>query len=238
MTFSISIVTHSALKLAKQCILSVLTNSRGHDYEVILTANGNPEAAIAFEEVGFLFKHCVVIKNPANMGFITPNNYALTQAKGKYFITLNDDATVPEGWLDKLEAPFLADPDCAISGPRGGCCSLDENFIGFPGKRLEYIEGSCMMILSEYAREFGLFSTYLDFAYCEDADLSLRMRQLGFTIHYADFRLASHAHGATAATVPGIGQIIAKNAATCREWWAEYLASKDRLFPLERERVT
>ena len=67
---------------------------------------------------------CAVIKNSRNLGFIQPNINALGIARGEYLVLLNNDTIVPPGWLDALEAPFLADPFCAISGPTG--CELDD----------------------------------------------------------------------------------------------------------------
>lgn len=224
---SISILTHSALPLAKQCIQSVIENSASHEYELILTANGNPEAAAYFVGIAKKYPDRVqVVINQHNQGFIEPNKHALQLARGTHFIMLNDDATVPPGWLDKLEAPFLANPKCAISGAAGGPSSLNNDFIGFRGQRFEYVEGSCLCVLTDLARQHGLFSSYLEFAYAEDADLCLRMRELGYTIHQADFRLASHATAATSATVPGLQKYMLANFEACRRRWAGYLKTR------------
>jgi len=224
MKFSISIVTYTAINQVKRCIESVRFNSVGHDFELILTANGSKEAAAYFETVNNLLHPVRVIVNETNEGFINPNMRALDSAKGEYFVVLNDDATVPAGWLDRLQQPFLDDPKCAISGPTA--CELDENFVGRPGPSMDYIEGSCLMIRADLARKYGLFSDYLNFAYCEDADLCLRMREFGYNIHKADFALESHAGGATSATVPGIRELVKHNFTICQKRWAHYLATR------------
>lgn len=236
MKFSISIVTHSALNLAKSCIESVRRNSVGHECELILTANGNMDAAVYFHELRRAYNplKIIVVVNDHNEGFIKPNNHALTCASGEYFICLNDDCTVPPGWLERLEAPFLRDPQCALSGAKGTCQSLDAQFVGFPGSRFEYLEGSCLMGKSSLLRQHGLFSEILHFAYAEDADLSLRMRSLGYTIHQADFKLLNHARGATAKTVPGISRHMEHNFAVCQKRWQSYLRTVDRKFECER----
>lgn len=228
MKFSISILCHSALNLAKMCIESVRRHSIGHEYEMILTANGNEEAALYFGELRRAYwpVPVKVVVNERNEGFIRPNNHALTLAAGDYFICLNDDATVPPGWLERLEQPFLEDAGCAVSGPGGGCCSLSDQFIGFRGERFEYVEGSCLMVRRELALRHGLFSETLQFAYGEDADLCLRLREAGHTIHEANFTLHSHATGATTATVPGLPDIMRNNFAICRQRWAAYLKTR------------
>ena len=231
MKFTISIITHSALAQAKRCIQSVLEHSPKDDIELILTANRNPAVSEAFRDIGFLFKHCRVVENTHNLGFIEPNKTALEMASGRYFVMLNDDATVPEGWLDALEAPFLTDQRCAVTGPVG--CVLNKEFVGYHCTQYpEYIEGSCLCVRTDIARQFGLFAPYLSFAYCEDADLCLRLREAGFTVRLADFKL-QHTGSSTSSLIPGIREMVLPNFVKCRDRWAEYLGSNDRLFPVE-----
>lgn len=224
--YSIAITTYTAINQAKRCIESVLANSGTDDFELILTANGSVKAAEYFGDLAAKRADVQLIVNLQNEGFIVPSNRALRIAQGELFVLLNDDCTVPERWLERLEKPFLDDPKCAISGARGGCCTLDENFVGHKGDRLDYIEGSCLMIRTELARKYGLFCEELKMAYGEDADMSLRYRQLGYTIHQADFALENHVAGTTAATVPGLAKIAQQNFALCRKRWAHYLKTR------------
>lgn len=223
--FSISIICYTAVKQARRCIESVLANSKGQSYELILTANGNAKAEALFMEE-WESHHATVIVNPKNEGFIKANNEALCEAKGEFFVALNDDCTVPEGWLEKLEAPFLSDPKCAITGASGGCCTLDENFGGYRGDTIDYVEGSCFCIKRELALKHGLFDEELKMAYCEDADCSLRYRSLGYTIHLAEFALENHVSGTTASTVPGLSKHAQANFALCRKRWGRYLRTR------------
>src|SRR5205823_7079768 len=97
----------------------------------------------------------------------------------------------PKDWLAKLEQPFIDHPDtAAISGPSETCRSFQNvypSWHGSPGGELEYIEGSCLCIPTALAQKYTLFAPYLKFAYSEDADLSLRMRAMGKTIHQVPF---------------------------------------------------
>lgn len=224
--FSISIVTYTAVKQARRCIDSVLAHSDWDNFEFILTANGNREAWHFFDRISAVFTTTKVAYNTTNLGFIAPSNHALTLANGEYFICLNDDCTVPEGWLEKLEAPFLSDPKCAITGAKGGCCTLDENFVGYRGDTVDYVEGSCFCIKRELALKHGLFDEELQMAYCEDADCSLRYRSLGYTIHLSDFALENHVSGTTASTVPGLSKHAQANFALCRKRWERYLRTR------------
>ncbi len=230
-TVTISILTHTALGAAKRCINSVFSFS--DDYELILTANGNPKAAEYFHRLARNHKHVRVVVNPVNRGFIEPNRHALELTDTPLFVMLNDDTLVCPKWLDMLRAPFQQHPKAALSGPRARCSRLNPQMRGIPGYGVEYLEGSCLMGRTSLLKQYGLFSPNLLFAYGEDSDLSLRMRELGFTIHQVPFSLPFHAGGATTRTVPGLAPIIAANHEYLVRRWADYLKNPARKFPHE-----
>jgi glycosyltransferase involved in cell wall biosynthesis len=224
--FSISILTYTALPMAKRCIDSVL--SAGGDFELILTDNGgSTEVERFFEEMKFAYPGKVgAIHNSENMGFIMPNRRAFTWAKGKYFVMLNDDTVVTRGWLDVLKAPFAVDPKCAMTGPAGGCCQLRDDFCGEVGPRFEYLEGAMLCMDTEKVRavEPGLFPPELEGAYGEDAYISLRMREAGYNLHRVDLPF-THYRGATSAMVPQCREWHAKNLAFLQQRFARYMPS-------------
>ncbi len=230
---TISILTHSALSAARRCIASVLQFS--DDYELILTANGNPKVAEYFTELAGTFDHIRVVVNETNEGFQNPNRKALEMTTTPLFHMQNDDTLVCPKWLDMLRAPFQQFPKAALSGPRARCCSLTDRMTGIPGYQVEYLEGSCLMGRTALLKEHGLFSPELKFAYGEDSDLSLRMREAGYTIHQVPFRLPFHAGGATARTVPPsfLRPIFKANHEYLVKRWANYLATPERKFPHE-----
>ncbi len=229
--FTISILTYTALPQAKACIASVLKSTL--PFELILTANGNPEAGDYFEELKAEYGNIRVIHNPTNQGFIAPNHFAFGLCETPFFVMLYDDATVPPNWLELLVAPFDRDVDMAIVGQENACDCLTERFAGYPGKGYEYAEFSCAMVSTAIMRKLGLFSDYLEFANCEDSDASLRAREAGYHIACAPFAI-THEVGATRKHVPGLAAIYQKNLAACQARWADYLKSKDRKFPHEK----
>ena len=211
MKFSISILTYTAGTLAKRCIASVLANSPAGDFELLLTDNGADAATKDhFDLIERQNPNVTVFHNAKNEGFIEPNRRAFKMARGRYFILLNDDTVVPEGWLEKLHAAFLIDPNCALSGVAGACCQLRPDFHGEVGPRFEYLEGSCLMMDVEKVRalEPNLFPPELVGAYGEDSYLSLRVRSAGYTLARVPL-LLQHVRCATSALVP-----------QCRDWQA------------------
>src|SRR5450631_685037 len=132
--FSISILAMNKLEITRACLDSVFANSE--DFELILTDNASTDGTAEYFESlksdsGIMVR---VIHNNENQGFDAPNRHALTLARGKYFICLNNDAEVPAGWLKELEKPLVKySITAAISGPRGSCCSLQEKWPSFHG---------------------------------------------------------------------------------------------------------
>ena len=233
MKFYISILAMDNLPLTKRCIESVIKHSS--DFELLLTNNASKDGTASyFDQLARepSADPVRVIHFDKNRGFQEPNTIALAASEAPFFVMLNNDAEVPAGWLEKLVKPF-DDPQMAIVGQRNACCSLDKNFFGFRGPRYEYVEFSCAMIRRDLAVKHGLFSNYIRFANCEDADTSLRMRELGYKIACADFSI-EHAIGATRRNVPGLVEIFHRNLCACQNRWHDYLNSPDRKFPRER----
>ncbi len=229
--FTVSLLTYTALPQAKACIASVLKSTV--PFNLMLTANGNPEAADYFHEIAAEFPNVRVIVNSTNQGFIAPNRFAFGLCDTPFMVFLNDDAAAPPDWLEKLVAPFERDVDMAIVGQQRACCSLRDNFYGFLGDHYEYAEFSCAMVSTAIMRKLGLFSDYIEWASTEDADASLRVREAGYHIACAPFAI-THEVGATRKHVPGLAAIFQKNLAACQLRWADYLKSKDRKFPHEK----
>lgn len=222
--FTISILSMRDLPTVMRCVSSVMANSR--DYNLILTSNGAKDGIPEYFDA--LAKQCKFIKvihNPTNLGFQQPNRIAFSQCTTNYFVMLNDDTEVPPGWLAALEQPFSRNPRAALTGPVGMPCSLKEDFNGYIGERVEYIEGACCCCKTEVIRKLGLFPHYLKFAYMEDQDLSLRVRQAGYSIHLVPFNLVHHRSN-TSKHVPEARQWIAHNQREMLKRWASYFPNR------------
>ncbi len=230
--FTISVLTYRAFPMVKGCIESILAHSQPGSFDLILTNNGNTNGCGQyFDDLQRMYPDFVrVVHHTENQGFIKPNNHALTMCETPYFVLLNDDAKVPQGWLDALEEPFKLYPKAALSGLSGGCQSLNEDFHGRQGGNFEYLEGSCLMCSTEIVKKHGLFSPYLEFAYGEDSDLSLRMRELGYTLHKVNLML-HHVRAQTSMHIQNIKQIQSRNHKVLCKRWSHYLRVRKFDYP-------
>lgn len=225
---TVSILTFSAIEHAKRCIASVLKG--GEPVDLILTANGNPVAAAYFQEIARQNPNVTVVVNETNEGFWKPNNHALSLCKTKYLVLLNDDTTVPRGWLSVLRAPLEKFPNSVFSCPEDTCSELTDTFHGKFGRR-EYCEGSCLMIDTAIAKKHGLFEEMPGLAYAEDSHASLRFRELGYNLHWVPLHI-THARAQTSRTVPQVRAWQELNHAFCRKRWAQYLISRRMDYPI------
>jgi ADP-heptose:LPS heptosyltransferase/GT2 family glycosyltransferase len=210
--YSICVVCHNRLELTRACLASVRQHSR--DYELIITDNASTDGTADYlrdlvaKAAGL---RITVVANPTNQGFNTPCNHALTLARGEFFVTLNNDMVVCPGWLEGLRGPFDKDPLMGATGIANTCTTISPTLVGSKGKRLDYIEGSCLMTPTALARKVGLFSSYLTFAYWEDADYSLRLREAGYHIATVPLPMNHDKRGNTTAIVPEAREHLKRN---------------------------
>lgn len=231
--FAISILALENLALTKKCVASVLKHSQ--DYTLILTDNGCTDGTAEWmRDLARAHSHVVVIHNEENLGFIKPMNHAYDLARRAgctYFVALNNDTEVPAGWIDLMARSLDRRPLGALCGPPGSCQSLRDNFHGFAGTKLEYLEGSCLCAKIALVGTY-LFSPYLDFAYGEDSDLSLRMQEKGYTIHHAQFKLVHHRSKTYELVKARCQEAQAHNHAVLVKRWATYLKQRSFNFPI------
>lgn len=224
--YTICIVCHNRLELTKACVDSVLKFSPKDEIELIITDNASTDGTAEYlRELNahpWLLCKSEIISNQQNLGFKDPCNHALTLARGEYFVLLNNDVEVCEGWLRELSLGFNEDSMLAITGMTNTCGTINSKLVGTRGDRLDYIEGSCLMIPTSLARQHGLFSDYLSFAYWEDADLSFRMRELGYHIATLDLPMHHEKRGSTSKLVPNIRAYLDKNTEEMKKRWGFY----------------
>lgn len=73
---------------------------------------------------------CVLMSNENNLGFTGTVNHGATIVKSPFFVLLNTDVVVPEGWLERLIAPMYIDEKIGTTTPftNGGVFFSFPNF--------------------------------------------------------------------------------------------------------------
>lgn len=226
MNATVSILAYQNLDKTTRCLSSVLRSSPMP--ELILTDNGTTDGtAEYFDSLAARYPNIRVVHNSENLGFIEPNLRALEMTETPYFVMLNNDCVVRDReWIAKLMKPFSS-PMAALSAPESCASKLRDDLSGIrcPVEEFEYLEASCLMCRTDLMKKIGLFSPDLQFAYGEDADLSLRVRKLGYTLHCVPIDV-QHEGGATAALVHDINRYEVANHSVMIKRWGTYLKAR------------
>jgi GT2 family glycosyltransferase len=114
---SVAVVTFNNLVFTRMCLTSLLANTDGPAYEVIVVDNASGDGTVEYlRAVSAANRNVRIILNDANRGFAAANNQALGQAQGDVLVLLNNDAIVAPGWLAVL-VRHLQDPGVGLVGP-------------------------------------------------------------------------------------------------------------------------
>ncbi len=178
----------------------------------------------------------VLVVSNEDAGWIIAQNTLFAMAQEEYYVCMNNDVIVGPAWLQYLSRPLEEDPSVWQTSLVPTFGYLGENFIGIrpKGRRIDYLEASCMMVRRDQIRRtFGqLFDAgNLDLVYSEDADLSLRIREAGGRICPVVAPII-HFHGLTTRSLANsrqgrrVAEAAKRNAEYGRRRWSAFLAQR------------
>ncbi|MFD6443087.1 glycoside hydrolase family 99-like domain-containing protein, partial [Peribacillus sp. NPDC060186] len=252
-TISIVIPCINEEVITAECLKSI-ANALPQTFgiEVIVADNGSTDGlyrAIAHHpEIRY-------IRFAQNIGFGPACNAAAEAARGNYLLFLNNDAQIAPQCLERLLAVFDDQAgDVGMVGPKflsfdghlqeAGCLLNADGtaqLIGFgrnPStprynyrRTVEHISGAAVLIRKNVFLSFGGFDPVYAPAYCEDADLTLKLRQASLRIVYEPTAVIAHHLSKTSAKVGAAStakaQLIARNRQTLRSRWLDRLTQPD-----------
>ncbi len=216
---SILIPTKNHCADLRKCIDSIRTLTTYKHYEILIIDNGSDE-----QELLDYYKELESIENIRVIFYDIPfnyskiNNYAVQQAKGEYYILLNNDIEIitPE-WIEEM-LMYVQRPDVGIAGATlyypddtiqhagvivglGGvaghaCKHFRRGEYGYIGRllyaqNLSAVTAACLMVKASVFHEVG----GLDETFCvafNDVDFCLRVRGAGYLIVQTPFAQAYH----------------------------------------------
>lgn len=232
------------------CITSVLKYCDKQNFDIILADNGSTDDSFNFLKENFPNLH--FIDNQKNLGFAEGNNKALEysiKSGYTYSLLLNSDTEVDEElikpllnyldtnnhvgavqpaiyWMHKREklwnGPSYFNPYLGITYSGNKNKHDSEPKI----KKADWLTGCAMMIRNEVLKGSGLFTEKF-FLYYEDVDLSFRIRQTGYELHYLPDCKVYHEAGVS-------GKQFAKNKEGTLSPIIHYYLSRNKLWILRR----
>ncbi len=221
---AIVILNWNGENFLRKFLKNVVTNSNFPGAEVIVADNGSTDGS---RELLGQFPTVRTIAFEKNFGYTGGYNRALKQVDADYYILLNSDIEVPEGWLAPLIEFMEAHPDVAACAPK----LLDYNqkeFFEYAGAAGGFIDmfgyPFCRgRILSEIEADSGQYDTPMPifwasgacmmvrsnlfwqvggldedfFAHMEEIDLCWRLQLNGYSIYSVPQSRVYHVGGGT-----------------------------------------
>ena len=249
---SILIPCLNEASVTAECLLSVFRAGAEMNIEIILVNNGSSDSFFAGIKG---HPDIVQIDLPENIGFGPAMNLAAERATAPTLLLLNNDIQIAPGCLTSLRDALLAYPKRAIVGPKivsfdgrlqeagallhedgtgeliGFARNPDEPRFNYP-RDVEHLSAACIMIPRKIFLATGGFDSVYAPAYCEDADMSLRLRSEGYRLHYVPDAVVAH-HLSKTSNADDLWpsdfkqKLVSRNRATLISRWSSALQSFD-----------
>lgn len=184
------------------------------NFEVLVIDNGSAENP---DRIKQRYPYITLIKTGKNLGFAGGNNVGFQQAKGKYFLMLNNDTEVEPDFITPLVDKLESDPKAGVISSKliyynsdgiiqyAGSTPMNmltgrSKFIGQKEKDsgqynscypTHFCHGAAMMIPRKVVNEVGLMAD-LYFLYYEELDFCERIRKAGYTLWFAGLSKVLH----------------------------------------------
>src|ERR1700744_1094608 len=112
---AIVILNWNGVKYLKQFLPSVLSSTWPH-LDVIVADNTSSDNSVSYVQQNF--PSVKILQNDKNYGFTGGYNKALERVEADYFILLNSDVEVSDGWIEPVISLMESDPQIAAAAPK------------------------------------------------------------------------------------------------------------------------
>jgi len=217
---SIIVPVHGQIAYTLNCLESLFAHASRHAVEIIVVDDRSPdETPNLLPGVAGIRWH----RNDANLGFVRSCNAAAKLARGRVLVLLNNDTRVLPNWLDALLDSFPLFPNAGLVGSKllypdgtlqeagaiiwrdGSAWNYGRNDdpnrpIYTHARKVDYISGASIAVPADLWADLGGFDELFVPAYCEDADLALRIRAHGKDVWFQPQSRVVHYEGRTSGT--------------------------------------
>ncbi len=249
---SVVIPVHNQYAFTVSCIHSVIVNTEHVPYEVILGDDCSTDETV---DIGSCVDNMEVVRAEVNGGFIVNCNSCAARARGKYILFLNNDTVVGPDWLRPLVDAAESSERVGVVGSKllypdgklqeaGGIIWNDGTATNYGKgdnptkpkynyvKEVDYVSGASLLVRRDIFEQLGGFDTRYVPAYCEDSDLCIAVRNLGYSVLYQPLSTVVHFEGMTHGKKKpqvAVNPLQETNIVKLRDKWSEYL--RDNCLP-------
>jgi hypothetical protein len=225
MKTAVVILNYNTRDYLKQFLPGLIASCQGLDAQVIVADNASADGSVELMQTEF--PEVPLIQLEENFGFTGGYNRALAQVEATYYVLINSDIEVPEGWLAPLVDWMDNHPGCGACGPK--LLSYRERdrfeYAGAAGGLLDrYGYPFCRgRVLQKVEKDLGQYDTPADvlwasgacllvrasvwkalgglderfFAHMEEIDLCWRMQLRGWKVNLVPASFVYHIGGGT-----------------------------------------
>lgn len=235
----IILVNYNGFEDTLACIESINVVKGEKPFIVLIDNNSIDKERL--KKLHQIYDHLHIIFNDKNIGFGRGNNIGIQWAQKNiefdYLLLLNNDTIIESDSIEYLIQPFSKDPQIGITTCKimyeanrelvwygGGKINF---FRGWPritdynkeassdganlSKFVDFASGCVMMFSKESIKDIKGFDNNF-FMYCEDLELCMRARKLGYKIYYETKSIVYHkVQGATKISNKGPSGLHPKN---------------------------
>lgn len=217
------ILNYNGVDLLRQYLPSVIKNSP--EAEVIVADNASTDSSVSFMKDNY--PQVKLIQNEVNLGYAGGYNNALEKLNGEFFVLLNNDVEVCEGWLSPLIESLSANDKVAAVQPKlldysnrnkfeyAGACGGYLDLHGYPfcrGRIFDTLEDdnfqydSVVKVFWATGACIAIKSKAFKevggfdaslFAHMEEIDLCWRLQNMGYYIYCNPNSIVYHLGGGT-----------------------------------------
>lgn len=247
---SVLIPVYNELDVTVECLLALQQSLPDTAIEVVIADDCSTDPGVKLLAA---VPNLVYRRQEVNAGFIGNCNAAFAACRGEFVLLLNNDTQVMPGAIDLLVAALDADPAIGAAGPKliypdgrvqeAGCILKPNGEAGMVGlfadpeeggysydRDVPYISGAALLVRRALIGD-TLFDPAFRPAYCEDADLCLRLINAGHRIRFVSGAVVMH-HLSVSSNRQSITRklrTITRNQQTLSERWSDLLGRMNQV---------
>ncbi|MFT5698310.1 MAG: GT2 family glycosyltransferase [Desulforhopalus sp.] len=191
LSFDLILVTYNSSKWIDNCFASLIHHNTQLNITVV-DNNSSDDTLSKLELFKSKFTSFNIIKNEVNMGFGAANNLGARSAKGSYLFFLNIDTETHDVLtFEKLESLIHASTPDVVAWELRQLPYEHPKCYDPVSLESSWFSGAAVVVRRDAFEKIGGFDENL-FMYCEDVDLSWRLKAEGYRLLYCPSVTITH----------------------------------------------